>query len=149
MLGQTLVLGAGLIGCSVWTRPAHALPEDMTRALQKFAQGSAVRAGRVQLVLSPIVDNGNTVPVEIKVASPMTEQDHVTAIALFTERNPQSDVVHFQLGPRAGRAHIATRIRLATTQKVVAVARMNDGSFWSDSVNVIVAIAACLEGEVM
>jgi sulfur-oxidizing protein SoxY len=121
----------------------------MTRALQKFAQGSAVRAGRVQLVLSPIVDNGNTVPVEIKVASPMTEQDHVTAIALFTERNPQSDVVHFHLGPRAGRAHIATRIRLATTQKVVAVARMNDGSFWSDSVNVIVAIAACLEGEVM
>ncbi len=77
----------------------------------------------------------------------MTAADHVTAIAIFNERNPQRDVARFTLGPRAGRATVSTRIRLATTQKLAAVARMNDGSYWSHTVDVIVTLAACLEGE--
>lgn len=77
----------------------------------------------------------------------MTATDHVTAIAIFNERNPQRDVARFTLGPRAGRATVSTRIRLATTQKLAAVARMNDGSYWSHTVDVIVTLAACLEGE--
>jgi sulfur-oxidizing protein SoxY len=78
--------------------------------------------------------------------SPMTQSDHVKAIHVFTEKNPQPNVISLQLGPRAGRATMSTRIRLADTQKVVAVAQMSDGSFWSDDVEVVVTLAACLEG---
>jgi len=76
----------------------------------------------------------------------MTESDHVKAIHVFTEKNPQPNVIGAQLGPRAGRASVSTRIRLADTQKIVALAQMSDGSFWSDEVEVVVTLAACLEG---
>ena len=75
----------------------------------------------------------------------MTDADHVKAIHVFTEKNPQPNVVSFQLGPRAGTANIQTRMRLADTQLVVAVAEMSDGSFWRDEVEVVVTLAACLE----
>ena len=75
----------------------------------------------------------------------MTADDHVKAIHVFNEKNPQPNVISVQLGPRAGRATISTRIRLADTQKVIAIAEMSDGSFWSDKVDVIVTLAACLE----
>ena len=143
---QLLATGAGL-GASVLVRPALATPDDMAAAIRAWTGGATLRAGRVTLDIATLVDNGNTVPVSVRVDSPMTEADHVAAIALFNERNPQPDVARFQLGPRAGRAEVATRIRLATTQKLVAVARMDDGSYWSHSVEVIVTLAACLEGE--
>ena len=75
----------------------------------------------------------------------MTAADHVKAIAIFNEKNPQPHVAVFHLGPRAGKASVATRIRLADSQKVVAIAEMSDGSCWSDTQDVIVTIAACLE----
>lgn len=143
---QLLAAGAGL-GASVLVRPALATPEEMTTAIRAWTGGAAPRAGRVTLDIATLVDNGNTVPVTVRVDSPMSEASHVVAIALFNERNPQPDVARFQLGPRAGRAEVATRIRLATTQKLVAIARMNDGSYWSHTVEVIVTLAACLEGE--
>jgi sulfur-oxidizing protein SoxY len=77
----------------------------------------------------------------------MTTASHVTDIAIFNERNPQRDVARFMLGPRAGKAAVSTRIRLATSQKLVAVAKLNDGTFWSHSVDVVVTLAACIEGE--
>jgi sulfur-oxidizing protein SoxY len=77
----------------------------------------------------------------------MAAADHVAAIAIFNEKNPQTDVAVFILGPRAGKAEVSTRIRLATSQRLIAVARMNDGSCWSKSVDVIVTLAACIEGE--
>ena len=77
----------------------------------------------------------------------MTAVDHVKAIAVFNEKNPQRDVVKFTLGPRYGKPAVSTRIRLATTQKLVAVAHMSDGSFWSHTVDVIVTLAACIEGD--
>ena len=95
--------------------------------------------------MPPLSENGNTVPLTVSVESPMTAADHVKAIHVFTELNPQPDVVSFRLGPRAGRARVATRIRLATTQTVVAVSELSDGSFWSDTVAVVVTLAACLE----
>ncbi|MFM2065177.1 MAG: hypothetical protein RLZZ584_86 [Pseudomonadota bacterium] len=102
--------------------------------------------GRVEIDIAELIDNGNAVPVTLAVpASPMTAADHVVALALFAERNPLPDVVSFQLGPRAGRAEVATRIRLATSQQLVAVARLSDGSFWQRSVKVIVTLAACVE----
>jgi sulfur-oxidizing protein SoxY len=87
------------------------------------------------------------VPVRVTVDSPMSAADHVSEIAIYNEKNPQKDVGRFTLGPRAGKADVSTRIRLATSQKLTALARMNDGSVWSDTVDVVVVLAACIEGE--
>jgi sulfur-oxidizing protein SoxY len=104
-----------------------------------------ITRGRVKLELPPLVENGNVVPLAVGVESPMTDADHVRAIHVFTERNPQPDVLSVRLGPRAGRARVATRIRLAHTQTVVAIGELSDGSWWSDSADVVVTLAACLE----
>ena len=77
----------------------------------------------------------------------MTAANHVTAIAVFSEKNPQREVVKFTLGPRCGKVSVSTRIRLATTQKLVAVAQMSDGTFWSHTDDFIVTLAACIKGE--
>lgn len=127
--------------------PAFATPAEMAAAISAFTGGAAPTAGRVRLDVAALVDNGNAVPVTVSVESPMSATDHVTAIAIFNERNPQTDVATFTLGPRAGKAQVATRIRMATSQKLTAVARMSDGSFWSSSADVIVTLAACVEGE--
>ncbi|MEK9952179.1 MAG: SoxY-related AACIE arm protein [Curvibacter sp.] len=125
-------------------RPAQA-NSQLQDAVRAWAGGTPVQTGRVQLDIAALVDNGNTVPLSVRVDSPMTPSDHVVAIAVFNERNPQADVLRCTLGPRAGRAQVSTRIRLATTQKLTAVARLSDGSCWQQTVEVIVALAACLE----
>ena len=127
--------------------PAFATPAEMAAAISAFTGGAVPKAGRVKLDVATLVDNGNAVPVSVAVDSPMTAADHVTAIAIFNERNPQTDVVKFTLGPRSGKAQVSTRIRMATSQKLTAVARMSDGSFWTSSADVIVTLAACIEGE--
>jgi sulfur-oxidizing protein SoxY len=99
----------------------------------------------VTLDIAPLIDNGNVVPVAIGVDSPMTAADHVQRIALFTELNPLPEVAVFHLGPRNGVARVATRMRLATTQTLTALAVMNDGSVWQRQVDVIVTLAACIE----
>jgi sulfur-oxidizing protein SoxY len=141
---QLLASGVGL-GAWLLVRPAAAAPDELTAAIQAYTGGAALKTGRVNLDIAPIVDNGNTVPITVTVDSPMTAADHVTAIAVFNERNPQREVAKFSLNERAGRASVSTRIRLATSQKLVAVARMSDGSFWSHTVEVVVTIAACME----
>jgi len=128
-------------------RPAAAAPTELAAAIDAFAGGVPVRQGKVTLDVAALVDNGNNVPVTVSVESPMTAAEHVTTIALFSERNPERDVARFQLTPRSGRASVSTGIRLATSQKLVAVARMSDGSFWSKTVDVVVVLAACIEGE--
>jgi len=114
-------------------------------ALRKLVGDSQVRPGRVKLQLPPLIDNGNSVPLSVAVESPMTAADHVKAIHVLTEKNPLPDVVSVHLGPRAGRASVSTRVRLADTQTVLAIAQMSDGSFWSDSADVVVTLSACLE----
>ncbi|MBC8056431.1 MAG: SoxY-related AACIE arm protein [Rhizobiales bacterium] len=141
---HVLTTTAGLAG-AIWLRPASASADELAAAIAAFAGGAPVRAGRVTLEVAPLVENGNVVPVTVAVQSPMSATDHVKAIAIFNERNPQRDVAVFRLGPRAGRATVATRIRLATSQQLVAVAQMNDGSCWSQTVDVIVTLAACIE----
>jgi sulfur-oxidizing protein SoxY len=106
-----------------------------------------VRPGRVKLEIAKLVDNGNVVPVSVSVDSPMTAAEHVSAIAIFNEKNPQREVASFKLGPRSGKASVSTRIRLATSQQLVAVAALSDGTFWSDTADVIVVLAACIEGD--
>lgn len=117
----------------------------LDEAIRSFTGGAALREGRVKFEISPLVENGNAVPVSIEVDSPMTAADHVRRIALFNEKNPQADIVVFQLGPKSGRARVSTRIRLATSQTVVALAETSDGAFWSAKANVIVTLAACIE----
>jgi sulfur-oxidizing protein SoxY len=139
---QLLHAGVGLTGWLVM-RPAQA--DQLDEAIRAWTGGKPLQNGRVKLDIAPLVDNGNTVPLAVQVDSPMTATDHVVAIAVFNQKNPQADVVRFTLGPRAGRASVATRMRLATTQKLSAVARMSDGSCWQHTVEVIVTLAACLE----
>jgi sulfur-oxidizing protein SoxY len=139
-----LAAGAGLASLVV-VRPARATPEAMQEAIRKVAGPARINRGRVKLELPPLVENGNVVPLAVGVESPMTEADHVRAIHVFTERNPQPEVLSVRLGPRAGRARVATRIRLAHTQTVVAIGELSDGSWWSDSADVVVTLAACLE----
>ena len=146
LLAATAGLGAALL---LDSRPAVAadLPEELKAAVAGFTKGQPLREGRVTLDIAELVDNGNAVPLTVSVASPMTAAEHVTAIAVFNERNPQRDVINVQLGPRSGRAQLATRIRLATSQKIIAVARMGDGTYWSKTADVVVTLAACIEGE--
>src|SRR5690606_4894065 len=118
---------------------------EMRAAVAGVVGQVRINPGKVKLDIPPLVENGNTVPCTVTVDSPMTAADHVRAIHVFAERNPQPYVISATLGPRAGRARIAMRIRLRDTQSVLAVAEMSDGTFWSDSANVIVTIGACLE----
>lgn len=150
---QFLLATAGA-GLSVSTRGVQAQIDPNQAALRRAAYQEAlrrvvgdaqVRRGRVKLQLPPLIDNGNSVPLSVAVESPMTAADHVKAIHVFTEKNPLPDVLSVHLGPRAGRAGISTRVRLADSQTVLAVAELSDGSFWSDSAEVVVTLSACLE----
>jgi sulfur-oxidizing protein SoxY len=127
-------------------RPASATDETMRGAIRDFIGEAQVRPGRIKLDLPPLVENGNAVPLSVSVESPMTADDHVQTIAIFNQKNPQPNVAAFHLGPRSGRASVSTRIRLADSQTVTAIAQMSDGSFWSDSADVVVTLAACVEG---
>ncbi len=113
--------------------------------VQSVTKGAPIRAGRVRLELPPLADNGNSVAMKVTVESPMSARDHVRAVHLFSERNPVRHMAAFYLGPRSGRAEIASRIRLAGSQKVVALAEMSDGSFWAGSASVVVTLSACLD----
>lgn len=145
------VLRAGLAAIpagaalTLTVRPAEATPEAMREAIRKVVGDATVTRGRVKLDIPPLSENGNSVTCAVTVESPMTAADHVKAIHLFNEKNPQPNVISVHLGPRAGQARIDTRIRLSDTQTVTAIAEMSDGSFWSDSANVIVTLGACLE----
>jgi sulfur-oxidizing protein SoxY len=141
---QAAAAGLGL-GAVITVAPADATPAAMEDAVRKVVGSSRVSKGRVKLELPPLSENGNTVPLTVSVESPMTPPDHVRAVHVFTELNPQPDVVSFRFGPRAGRASVSTRIRLANTQTVTAIAELSDGSFWSASAAVVVTLAACLE----
>jgi sulfur-oxidizing protein SoxY len=140
----SVAAGIGL-GPVIALDPARATPATMQEAIQKVVGSARVTPGKVKLELPPLSENGNTVPLTVSVESAMTEAEHVRAIHLFTEKNPQPNVASFFLGPRAGRARVATRIRLADTQTVVAISELSDGSFWSGSADVVVTLAACLE----
>jgi sulfur-oxidizing protein SoxY len=130
---------------SVTLRPTEATPAMLSSAIRNVVGEAPVRAGKVKLDVPPLVENGNTVPMTVSVASPMTAQDYVKSIHVFNEKNPQPNIGNFHLGPRAGRAQVSTRIRLADSQKVVAIARLADDTFWSATVDVVVTLAACTE----
>ena len=145
MKGRRDFLAGALAVVVLAPGPSRATPESMMAAIRQLVGGATLREGRVKLDLPPLVENGNTVPLTVSVESPMTDADHVRAIHVFNEKNPQPHVFSARLTPRNGRAEIATRIKLAEAQRVVAIAETSRGEFWTASADVIVTLAACVE----
>ena len=139
---------AGALGAAplLLVRPAAATPEKMQAAIKSVIGEAPVKKGKVTLDIPPLVENGNTVAMSVTVESPMTATDRVKVVHVFNEKNPQPNVIVAYFSPRAGRANLSTRIRLADTQTLTAIAELSDGSFWTDSLEVIVTLAACVEG---
>jgi len=141
------MIGAGaLTGLAILPVRALATPALFDEALQELTKGAPINQGRVTLTVPAIAENGQSVFTTVAVASPMTESDHVRAIHILSPRNPIALITSFHLGPRAGRARVSTNIRLAGSQTVTALAEMSDGTFWQDSKDVVVTVAACIDG---
>ena len=111
----------------------------------KVTGGATVQPGRVKLDLPVLADNGNSVSLKVSVDSPMTAASYVKSIHIYAARNPRPNVANFYLGPRAGRAQVSTRVRLGGSQRVLAVAALSDGSFWSATADVVVTLSACYD----
>jgi sulfur-oxidizing protein SoxY len=140
---RALALGAGaLAAASLGALPALA-KNDSEELIKKFAGGKEPAKGKVKLDLPEIAENGNTVPMTVSVESPMTEQSYVTDLMIVADANPRAGVVTFRFSPMSGVAEANTRLRLAETQNVIAVAKMNDGSVFMDSKLVKVTIGGC------
>jgi sulfur-oxidizing protein SoxY len=120
-------------------------PATFAQAIRKVVGEAKVNTGKVKLDVPPLSENGNSVTMTVSVDSPMTPSAYVKAIYVFAEKNPQPNVISAKLGPRAGLPTIQTRIRLADSQDIVAIAELSDGSFWRDTANVIITLGACLE----
>jgi sulfur-oxidizing protein SoxY len=140
--------GGAAVSGFVTMRPAQATPAMLASAIRNVVGSAVINSGKVKLDMPPLVENGNTVPMTISVMSPMTPDDYVRSIHVFNEKNPQPNMGNFYFGPRSGRAQVSTRVRLADSQKIVAIAQLSDGTFWQTSVDVVVTLAACTE-EVM
>jgi sulfur-oxidizing protein SoxY len=129
----------------VTVRPLQATPAMLNTAIRNIVGEAQIRTGKVKLDIPPLVENGNTVPMTVSVASPMTANDYVKSIHVFNEKNPQPNIGNFYLTPSSGRAQVSTRVRLADTQKVVAIARLSDDTFWQVTAEIVVTLAACTE----
>jgi sulfur-oxidizing protein SoxY len=140
---QTLALGAGAMSVAVLGPLPGLAKNDSEEAIKKFTGGKTPVQGKIKLDLPEIAENGNTVPMTVTVESPMTEQSHVTDVLIVADENPRSGVVTFHFSPASGVAEANTRIRLAATQDVIAVAKMNDGSLFMASKQVKVTIGGC------
>ena len=142
---QILHIGAGAVVVASWGSaigPAHAA-NDAQDLINKFTGGKPATEGKVGLDLPEIAENGNTVPMTVSVDSPMTEQSHVTDVLVVADGNPRGGVATFHFSPASGAAEANTRVRLATTQNITAIARMNDGSLFKATKQVKVTIGGC------
>jgi sulfur-oxidizing protein SoxY len=138
-IGGAAVAAAVLAGS---TGPARAA-NNSDELIKKFTGGKTPAQGRLKLDLPEIAENGNTVPMTVSVESPMTDESHVTEVLVVADGNPNAGVVTFHFSPASGVAEANIRVRLATTQNIVAVAKMNDGSFFTASKQVKVTIGGC------
>jgi sulfur-oxidizing protein SoxY len=142
---QALWIGIGglaVASCGSWVAPAHAA-NDAQDLMAKFTGGRKPVEGRVKLDLPEIAENGNTVPMTVAVESPMTDEAYVSDVLVVADGNPRGGVVTFHFSPASGVAEANTRIRLAETQNITAVAKMNDGSYYMASKQVKVTIGGC------
>jgi len=125
---------------------AMASPEQADAAIREMFGDRPIHEGRVRVDLPPIAENGNSVALDIAVDSPMSEDDHVRRIGVFSPRNPIATIAAFRLGPQSGRAQVSTRVRLAGTQTLRVIAEMSDGTLWSGKASTYVTLAACVIG---
>ena len=135
--------GAALVAGPFLPSPALAARADVMREVEGLTGGAKPKSGGVRLELPTIAEYGDTVPLTIEVESPMTDDDYVDAIYIFAEENPLPNVVTFNFTPMSGRARVSTRIRLAKTQDVVALARTSGGDFYMVKQHVRVTIGGC------
>jgi sulfur-oxidizing protein SoxY len=142
---QMLAATGGLLvaGMALRLSPARADAASAQEAIDKVLAGKAPKSGKIALKLPQIAENGNTVPISFTVDSPMTANDYVKAVHLFADGNPRPNVATFHFTPDSGKAEAATRIRLAKTQNVIAVAEMSDGSVYMVKDQVKVTIGGC------
>lgn len=140
MIGRRMLAMGGL---TILATPARATPREVELEVAKIVGDATPRPGLVTLDLAQMVENGNAVTMAISARPPPGRT--VRSLHVFAEGNPNPEVIHAEFGPAAFEPRLATRIRLATSQTVVALAVLDDGSCWSDSVSVIVTLAACLE----
>ena len=136
----TLLAGAAL---AVGTTAALAKPEDVTAEIKKLFGDKPIAAGRIKLDLPTIAENGLVVPLNFKVDSPMTEQDHVKVVHFFADGNPNPQLASFNFTPMMPRAEAQIRIRLAQTQNIIAIAEMSDGKLFTARQEVKVTIGGC------
>ena len=119
--------------------------QDIKPLIDEIVKGSAIEEGGILVELPQIAENGNSVPLHVKVDHGMAPADFVAAIHVIAERNPRPLVASFHLQPQSGRAEVSTRVRLAGTQKVTVLAAMSDGKFRITQTEVLVTSAACLD----
>ena len=141
---QILTAGGGAVLISSLPLSALADEADLLRARTDLFGDRAIQEGRVTVKLPPIAENGHSVPLNVSVDSPMTEDDYVKQIAILSPRNPLPLIGQFHLTPLSGKAEVSTRIRMSGTQAIQAVAEMSDGSLWSGSMETVVTLAACV-----
>ena len=137
----------GLLGLSSWMVPSLTMakkPEAM-EAIAKIIGSNTIRDGRVNLVIPPLVESGNLVVLKLSIESPMTANDYVKAVHVIAEENPSPNIFTAYFTPRSGRAELTTRVRLADSQRVWAIAQMSDGSFWQGYADTLVTLSACTE----
>ena len=140
------VIAAGAGFAAMLLAPsARATPQAMEKAILAFTGGVKPQEGRVSVDIPVLLESGASVPMKVSVDSKMQGADFVQAIAVFNERNPLPNVAIFEFSPRSGRAVVSTRIRLGDSQKIVAIARLADGSFYQGAIEVIVTLPACAE----
>jgi sulfur-oxidizing protein SoxY len=118
---------------------------SLSEMVQPIVKGAILLNKDLQIEAPLLADNGSLVPIQIQVQSPMSEQDHVTQIYLLSQRNPVTQMAVFQLGPWNGRAEVSTRVRLAGTQEVIALARLSNGEFRYKQMEIIVTESACVD----
>lgn len=139
-----LVAGsAGALLLGLTPQSAEATPQSVLVAIEKIIGAKAPKEGRVEIVLAEIAENGGTVPLKVSVDSPMTPEDHVQAVHVFTDGNPLPDVASYYMGPHNGKAYLSIRLRLLKTQNVVAVAEMSNGEVYINRKNIKVTIGGC------
>lgn len=134
---------SGLAAVHLIPAPASAQSDPFPSLIAAFTGGAPVKQGRVTLEIPALADNGNAVPLRVSVDSAMSVVDHVQRIVVLSEKNPRPVIATFHLGTRNGRAVISTRVRLNGAQRLMAIAQMSDGTFWSGSAEVIVTSSAC------
>jgi sulfur-oxidizing protein SoxY len=145
------VISLLLMGLPWSPRPAQAQRMNSGQLLsfeamvQPLVKGAPLREQDVRLHAPILAENGSLVPVQVQVNSPMTAQEHVTHVHLLSQRNPVTQMAVFELGPWNGRAEISTRVRLAGTQEVMALARLSNGEFRYARMEIIVTESACVD----